>query len=129
MIRRLSPKKLVLFSLLVIVAVFALNILAMYLERNLALFLDQRADSYRNSGLNDDADAYDNDAGDIYYAKLPAFGTTYNESTMSCVVDSNGMVGSNLTLDVAYDKAASEGGKAIPYISYYGSIQRTQLIL
>ncbi|MBR6239751.1 MAG: GldG family protein [Clostridia bacterium] len=40
MIRRLSPKKLVLFSLLVIVAVFALNILAMYLERNLALFLD-----------------------------------------------------------------------------------------
>ena len=33
---------------------------------NLALFLDQRADSYRNSGLNDDADAYDNDAGEYY---------------------------------------------------------------
>ena len=66
--------------------------------------------------------AYDNDAGDIYYAKLPSFGAAYNANTMSCVVDSNGMVGSNLTLDVAYDKAAADGGKAIPYISYYGSI-------
>ena len=33
---------------------------------NFALFLDQRAESYRRSGLNDDADAYDNDA-EIYY--------------------------------------------------------------
>ena len=32
---------------------------------NMALFLDQRADSYRNSGLNEDADAYDADA--LYY--------------------------------------------------------------
>ncbi|MBD5404815.1 MAG: tetratricopeptide repeat protein [Treponema sp.] len=29
---------------------------------NTALFLDQRAESYRRSGLHDDADAYDNDA-------------------------------------------------------------------
>lgn len=29
---------------------------------NMALFLDQRADSYRNAGLNEDADAYDADA-------------------------------------------------------------------
>ena len=29
---------------------------------NMALFLDQRADSYRNAGLNEDADAYDSDA-------------------------------------------------------------------
>lgn len=29
---------------------------------NTALFFDQRADSYRRSGLNDDADAYDEDA-------------------------------------------------------------------
>jgi len=33
---------------------------------NMALFLDQRADSYRNSGLNDDADAYDSDALGYY---------------------------------------------------------------
>lgn len=35
---------------------------------NMALFLDQRADSYRNAGLNEDADAYDNDAFS-YYSK------------------------------------------------------------
>ncbi len=40
MIRRLSSRKLVLFSLLVIIVVFILNIFAMYLERDLALFLD-----------------------------------------------------------------------------------------
>lgn len=39
---------------------------------NLALFLDQRADSYRNSGLNEDADAYDNDAGEYYEAAMNA---------------------------------------------------------
>lgn len=39
---------------------------------NLALFLDQRADSYRNSGLNDDADAYDNDAGEYYASAMNA---------------------------------------------------------
>jgi len=33
---------------------------------NFALFLDQRADSYRNAGLHEDADAYDNDAGEYY---------------------------------------------------------------
>lgn len=33
---------------------------------NFALFLDQRAENYRRSGLNDDADAYDNDALDYY---------------------------------------------------------------
>lgn len=32
------------------------------LTLNMALFLDQRADSYRNSGLLEDAQAYDNDA-------------------------------------------------------------------
>lgn len=35
---------------------------------NMALFLDQRADSYRNAGLNNDADAYDSDA-QSYYTK------------------------------------------------------------
>ena len=38
---------------------------------NMALFLDQRADSYRNSGLNEDADAYDADANS-YYSKAMA---------------------------------------------------------
>lgn len=33
---------------------------------NFALFLDQRAESYRHSGLHDDADAYDNDALEYY---------------------------------------------------------------
>ncbi len=33
---------------------------------NLALFLDQRAESYRRSGLNEDADAYDSDAENYY---------------------------------------------------------------
>ncbi|MCR5189688.1 MAG: tetratricopeptide repeat protein [Treponema sp.] len=33
---------------------------------NMALFLDQRADSYRNASLNDDADAYDSDALSYY---------------------------------------------------------------
>ena len=68
--------------------------------------------------------AYDNNAGDVRYAKLPGYDMTssnYSENTMSCVVDSNGIVGTNLTLDVAYDKTGNDG-KAIPYISYYGSI-------
>lgn len=63
--------------------------------------------------------AYDNIAGDVRYAKLNLYNSSYSESTMSCIVDSNGIVGSNLTLDVALD---SEAGNAIPYISYYGSI-------
>lgn len=33
---------------------------------NTALFFDQRADSYRRSGLNEDADAYDSDAEEYY---------------------------------------------------------------
>ena len=36
------------------------------LTLNMALFLDQRADSYRNSGLIEDADAYDADAFSYY---------------------------------------------------------------
>ena len=36
------------------------------IKLNLALFLDQRADSYRNAGLNEDADAYDSDAFSYY---------------------------------------------------------------
>ncbi len=39
---------------------------------NLALFPDQRADSYRNSGLFDDADAYDSDAFSYYEQAMNA---------------------------------------------------------
>lgn len=39
---------------------------------NMALFLDQRAESYRRSGLHDDADAYDNDAGEYYKEAMDA---------------------------------------------------------
>lgn len=39
---------------------------------NMALFLDQRADSYRNNGLLEDADAYDNDANYYYEQALNA---------------------------------------------------------
>jgi len=39
---------------------------------NMALFLDQRADSYRKSGLNEDADAYDADALDFYEKAMGA---------------------------------------------------------
>ncbi|MBS7265901.1 MAG: tetratricopeptide repeat protein [Treponema sp.] len=39
---------------------------------NMALFLDQRADSYRNSGLFDDADAYDADAYSYYEQAMNA---------------------------------------------------------
>ena len=39
---------------------------------NMALFFDQRADSYRRSGLHDDADAYDDDALNYYREALDA---------------------------------------------------------
>ena len=39
---------------------------------NTALFFDQRADSYRRSGLNEDADAYDADAEEYYKAAMEA---------------------------------------------------------
>jgi Tfp pilus assembly protein PilF len=39
---------------------------------NTALFFDQRADSYRRSGLNEDADAYDADALEYYKIAMEA---------------------------------------------------------
>ena len=39
---------------------------------NMALFFDQRADSYRRSGLNEDADAYDEDAANYYQEAMDA---------------------------------------------------------
>ena len=39
---------------------------------NIAIFLDQRAESYRKSNLNEDADAYDNDAFKYYKEAMNA---------------------------------------------------------
>ena len=39
---------------------------------NMALFLDQRAESYRRSALHEDADAYDNDAMNYYKEAMEA---------------------------------------------------------
>ncbi len=43
-----------------------------YIILNMAIFLDQRADSYRKSGLLEDADAYDNDAFQYYSVAMDA---------------------------------------------------------
>ena len=61
--------------------------------------------------------AYDPVNLDLCYAYLGS----YNGSSFeTCVVDSNGVTGSNLTLDVAKDKD-SEDGNWIPYIGYYAT--------
>lgn len=59
--------------------------------------------------------AYDGSNTDLVYAYLESYDDT---NPKVCVVDSAGVVGSNLTIDVALD---SEGGKAIPRISYYSN--------
>ena len=64
--------------------------------------------------------AYDKVYGDLRYAYLPYYSASYAESTMSYIVDSYGNTGSHLIMDVAYDKAPASGGKAVPYISYWG---------
>lgn len=56
--------------------------------------------------------AYDGPNCDVVYAYLP----TYDSQPQTCVVDSSGVVGTNLTIDVAI-----ENGKAIPRISYYSN--------
>ena len=57
--------------------------------------------------------AYDPSLCDLVYAYLPS----YDGTAQTCVVDSNGVLGSNLTIDVALD----ENGKAIPRIGYYAT--------
>ncbi len=65
--------------------------------------------------------AYDPVNLDLVYACLPAdkkgVASAASEFT-TCVVDSNGVVGSNLTLDVALD---SDGTTPLPYIGYYAT--------
>ena len=57
--------------------------------------------------------AYDPVNSDVVYAYL----SSYNATPQTCIVDSAGVVGSNLTIDVALD----DSGNAIPRISYYSS--------
>ena len=48
---------------------------------------------------------------------LYAFMSSYNAAEVqTCTVDSHGIVGTNITLDVAY---SAIGGKPVPYIGYY----------
>ena len=53
----------------IFLALYGLDPLDNAIVLNLALFLDQRAESYRRSNLNEDADAYDNDA-EAYYKQV-----------------------------------------------------------
>ncbi|WP_296330169.1 hypothetical protein, partial [uncultured Treponema sp.] len=58
--------------------------------------------------------AYDSSNGDLWYA----YKSSYNGgSWQKYIVDSSGIVGSEITLDVALDSA----GNAIPYIGYYAT--------
>ena len=59
--------------------------------------------------------AYDGSNGDVWYAYLDNFEDTSNIKT--CIVDSYGIIGTNLNIDVALD----ENSKPVPYISYYSS--------
>lgn len=64
--------------------------------------------------------AYNQKNLDLVYTYLPADKKGAAESTSdfkSCVVDSNGVVGSNLNIDVG----KNDEGKIVPYISYYAT--------
>ena len=62
--------------------------------------------------------AYDSVNLDLCYAYLDSYnGISNGKSFETCVVDSNGVTGSNLTIDVA--KVDEVDGKWIPYIGYY----------
>ena len=60
--------------------------------------------------------AYDSGAGDLWYAYLSNYSISSASEAKTCVVDSYGYVGSQITLDVAY--SSSTLGKPIPYIGY-----------
>ena len=56
---------------------------------------------------------YDGLNCDVWYAYIPNFMTPANKKT--CLVDSYGLIGTELNIDVALD----DSGNPIPYISYY----------
>ena len=57
---------------------------------------------------------YDNANADVWYAYIDNYASPSNAKT--CIVDSYGIVGTELSLDVAL-----KDGNPVPYISYYGS--------
>lgn len=61
--------------------------------------------------------AYDSSSGDVWYAYISDHKTPSGATV--CLVDSDGTVGENLTLDVAMDD--TDNTKAIPFIGYYSS--------
>lgn len=65
----------------------------------------------KNGGIH--IAAYDPVNLDLVYAYASSYSSTFE----TCVVDSNGVVGSNLTLDVALD----DNNKAVPFIGYYAT--------
>lgn len=64
----------------------------------------------KNGGIH--IAAYDPVNLDLVYA----YASSYNSTFTTCVVDSNGVVGSNLTLDVGL-----ENGNPVPFIGYYAT--------
>ncbi|WP_428769039.1 Ig-like domain repeat protein [Treponema sp. HNW] len=61
--------------------------------------------------------AFDSDTADLKYAYLSSYSdTAFKRST----VDSYGITGTHITLDVAYT-AAGTAGKPVPYIGYYSA--------
>ena len=57
--------------------------------------------------------AYDGLNGDLCYAYIPTF--TQPSTAKTCIVDSYGIIGTELNIDVALDS----NNKPVPYISYY----------
>lgn len=65
----------------------------------------------KNGGIH--IASYDGPNCDLIYTYL----SVYNGTAQSCVVDSSGVIGSNITIDVAMNSS----GKAIPRIGYYAN--------
>ena len=62
--------------------------------------------------------AYDGLNGDLWYAYIPQFDDP--ETNGKCLVDSYGIIGTELNIDVVQDDSEEENEKKpIPYISYY----------
>ena len=57
--------------------------------------------------------AYDGLGGDLWYAYIPQFANPASRGT--CIVDSYGIIGTELNIDVVQDS----NNKPVPYISYY----------
>ncbi len=60
--------------------------------------------------------AYDGSSCDLVYAYL----SSYDAEPQTCVVDSSGVVGSNITIDVALTESG-DNGKPVPRIGYYAT--------